>query len=180
MNPNEPDRIKVNRALRDILLEASEDELREVFVATGEDLDSLAARGRDAVLRALADTRDATEVQDLHRSFGALLQMLRRREQISVDELSRKARIDAAELRRIDLDPKFVPNPRTIFQLEQYFKLPPRSLVVLSGAVYVDNDVREEAVRFAAASSQNISGLTREERKLLNRFVKFLREHTDS
>ena len=104
--------------------------------------------------------------------------MLRRREQLSADELAQEARVNASELRRIELDPTFDPNPRTIFQLEQYFKLSSRSLVVLSGAVHVDDDVREEVVRFAA-KSEDISGLTKKQRKLLNRFVKFLRENTD-
>ena len=178
MEPNDQDRTKLNRALRDILLDSSEDELREALVDTGEDFDALVARGRAAVQRALADTSDSTDVQDLHRGLGALLQMLRRREQVSVDELADKARVDASELRSIEFDPTFDPNPRTIFQLEQYFKLPTRSLVVLSGAVRVENDVRKEAVRFAAHSG-DISKLTKEERKLLNRFVEFLRENTD-
>ena len=84
----------------------------------------------------------------------------------------------ASELRRIELDPAFDPNPRTIFQLEQYFNLADRSLVVLSGAVQVDDDVREEAVRFAA-SSGHISELTKEERRHLHQYVKFLTKHTD-
>ena len=104
--------------------------------------------------------------------------MLRRREQLSADKLAQEARVNASELRRIELDPAFDPNPRTIFQLEKSFKLPSRSLVVLSGAVDVNDNVREEVVRFAA-SSEDISGLTKEQRKLLNRFVKFLRENTD-
>lgn len=178
MEPNEHDQTKMNRALRDILLEASEQELREALVGAGEDFDSLAAQGRAIARRALANADDTSDLQDLHRGLGVLIQMLRRLERVSADQLASEARIDLAELRRIELDPTFDPNPRTIFQLEQYFNLPPRILVVLSGAVRVENEVREEAVRFAA-SSQNISELTGAERKLLNRFVKFLREHTD-
>ena len=178
MEPKEQDRTKMNRALRELLLEASEDELRKALADTGEDLDALAARGKAAAQRALSETSDGAGVEDLHRGLGALLQMLRRREHLSIDELAQKARVAASELRRIELDPAFDPNPRTIFQIAQYFKLPERSLVVLSGAVIVDDDVREEAVRFAA-SSEDISGLTKEQRKLLNHFVKFLREHTD-
>ena len=53
-----------------------------------------------------------------------------------------------------------------------------RSLVILSGAMHVDNNIREEAVRFAA-NSEDIQELTNEERKLLNHFVKFLSKHTD-
>ena len=177
-DPYGKDLTKMNRALRDILLEASEDELREAFADTGEDLDSLAARGKEAAQRALSETRDGAGVEDLHRGLSALLQMLRRREQLSIDVLAQNAHVDASELRCIEHDPAFDPNPRTIFQLEQYFKLPERSLVVLTGAVQVDDDVREEAVRFAA-SSEHISDLTRAQRKQLNLFVKFLRKHTD-
>jgi len=175
---NNKQKIEVNRALRDILLEASEQELREALSGAGEDFDSLAAQGRAIAQRALASSEYTSDLPDLHRGLGALIQMLRRRERISADQLASGARIDLAELRRIELDPTFEPNPRTIFQLEQYFKLPPRILMVLSGAIRVRNEVREEAMRFAA-SAQNISELTGEERELLNRFVEFLQEHTD-
>ena len=178
MEPNEPKETKMNRALRGLLLDATENELREVLADCGQDFDALAARGRAAAERALSETPDHSEAQDLHRGLGALLQLLRRREHLSIDELAAKALVDVSELRKIELDASFESNPRTIFQLEKHFKLPERSLVILSGAVQVDGDVREEAVRFAA-SSEDISGLTKEERKLLNHFVKFLREHTD-
>lgn len=178
MESKEQSRIAMNRALRAILLEASEDELREALAGTGEDLDTLAARGEAVAQRALSEARDDTGIEDLHRGLGAFVRMLRRREQLTIDELARNARVDASELRRIELDPAFEPNPRTIFQLERYFDLAERSLVVLSGAVHVDDDVREEALRFAA-SSERISELTKEERKHLNQFVKFLRKHTD-
>jgi transcriptional regulator with XRE-family HTH domain len=168
----------MNRALRDILLEASEAELRDALADTEEDLDALAARGRAAAQRALSETTDTGGAEDLHRGLGAILQLLRRREQVSIDELAQKARVAASELRHIELDPECDPNPRTIFQLERYFKLPERSLVVLSGAVRVGDDLREEALRFAA-SSEDISGLTKEQLQLLNHFVKFLAEHTD-
>ena len=178
MKPKEQDRTKMNRVLRDMLLEASELELREALHGTAEEFEALAARGRAAAQRALAATEGTDDVQDLHRGLGALIQMLCRREHISLDQLAVRARVDADELRRIELDAAFEPNPRTIYQLEQYFRLAARSLVILSGAVQVANDVRAEAVRFAA-SSQNIAELSREERKLLNRFVEFLRGQTD-
>ena len=178
MQPKDQDRIAMHRGLRSILIEASDDELREAFVGTGEDLDALAARGRAASGRAVAEVAGATGVEDLHRGLGALIQMLRRNKRLSVEELADKARVDASELHGIERDPMFDPNPRTIYQLERYFNLREKSLVVLSGAVRVGNDVREQAVRFAA-SSGDIHGLTKEERKLLNRFVSFLRKHTD-
>ncbi len=178
MKSGEDKTVQINRALRDIILEASEQELREALAGAAEDFDSLAAQGRAVVQRALANAEKTADLPDLHKGLGVLIQMLRRRERLSADQLASEARIDVAELRRIEIDPTFDPNPRTIFQLERYFKLPPRILVVLSGAVRVSEQVREEAVRFAA-SSQNMSELSREEQKLLNRFVRFLQEHTD-
>ena len=178
MQPKDQDRIAMHRGLRSILTEASDDELREAFAGTGGDLDALATRGRAAADRAIAEATAIAGVQDLHRGLGALVQMLRRNRGLSVDELAEKARVDASELRGIESEPTFDPNPRTIFQLEKYFNLREKSLVILSGAVRVDDDVREEAVHFAA-SSGDIHGLTKEERKLLNQFVGFLRKHTD-
>lgn len=178
MKPNKNDRTKMNQVIRDMLLEASEVDLREALAGAPEEFASLAARGRAAAQRALANAGDTADVQDLHRGLGALIQMLRRRDRVSVEELATQARVDVGELRRLELDASFEPNPRTIYQIEQHFRLPARSLVILSGAVRVDSDVRAEAVRFAA-NSERIAELSREERKLLNRFVKFLCEHTD-
>ena len=53
---------KMNRALRDCLLEASEGELREALSDTGQDFDSLAARGRAAAQRALTKPPDVADV----------------------------------------------------------------------------------------------------------------------
>jgi transcriptional regulator with XRE-family HTH domain len=169
---------QINRVLRDIILEASEQELREALEDTSEHFESLAAQGRAVFQRALDNAEKTDDLPDLHRGLGVLIQMLRRRERLSPEQLASKARIDVAELRRIELDPNCDPNPRTIFQLEQYFNLPSRVLVILSGAVRVGERVREEVVRFAA-SAQHMSELSREEQNLLNRFVKFLQEHTD-
>ena len=178
MEPKDHDRIAMHRGLRSILIDASEDELREAFAGTGEDLEALAARGRAAADRAIAEATRVAGVEDLHRSLGVLIQMSRRNEGLSVEELARNARVAVSEVYGIERDPTFDPSPRTIFQLEQYFNFRERSLVMLSGAVRVDNDVREEAVRFAA-SSEDIHGLTKEERKLLHGFVSFLSKRTD-
>ena len=178
MGPRDHDDTTMHRGLRSILLEASDDELRDAFAATGEDLDVLAARGQAAADRAIAEATGVGGANDLHRGLGALIHMLRRKERLSVDELAQNARIAATELHSIERDPTFDPNPRTIFQLEQYFNLQDRSLVLLSGAVNVDAAVREEALRFAA-HSERIQELTRDERNLINQFVKFLSEHID-
>ncbi len=179
MKPTAQDQFKTSRALRDLILEVPENELCEELSKCGLKSAALAARGRSVAERALANTREeSAEIEDLHRGLGALIQMLRRQNKLSVEELASQARIDVAELRSIELDLSFDPNPRTIYQLEQHFGLPARCLVILSGAAHVESGVREEAVRFAA-SAKDIGNLSRGEKKLLYRFIKFLGECTD-
>jgi len=48
-----------DRALRDIILESSEQELREVLSETGENFDSIAAEGKAVAQRALADAQES-------------------------------------------------------------------------------------------------------------------------
>lgn len=172
------DRIKKDRGLRSFILDASEAELKETLSDCGESFDEMSARGRRLVERALGGASDVSEVKDLHRGLGALIHLLRRQKRLTIHELAARVRIDPNELLAIETQSSFEPSPRTIFQLEQFFALPERSLVVLSGSVQVDSSLREEAVRFAA-SSESIAELSRDEKGLLNRFVKFLREYTD-
>lgn len=171
--------LRVARALRDLVINATEEDLRVELEGTEENFDALVARGYKVINVALNETAQETEtVLDLHRGLGALVRMLRRRDQLSVEQLAGDAEIDIAELQAIESDPRRNPHPRTIYQLARHFALDPKSLVVLSGAVTVDNDVRDKAVRFAA-SSRAMSKLSREEKKLLNQFVKFLQEQSD-
>jgi len=179
MEAMERERIKMARALRDFVFDATEEELRADLNESGEDFESLASLGKAVAERALKTaTEKSAVVLDLRRCLGMLIQMLRRRERLSPDDLARAASIDLAELRSIESDPGWDPHPRTIFQLAKFFKLPPRSLVVLSGAMRVEEGIREEALRFAA-NSKAVNKLTREEKKVLAAFVKFLGEQTN-
>ena len=112
----------------------------------------------------------------LAHSFGVLIRHLRRRDGLSIENLAKKARIDPEQLRQVEHDPHYRAKPRLVFQLASVFEIPERSLMVLSGAmVGNDNALEEEAERFAAMSD-DMSQLTRDERRLLNDFVKFLSE----
>ena len=110
----------------------------------------------------------------LAHSFGVLIRQLRRRDSLSIEDLAKKARIDPEDLRQVEHDPHYRAKPRLIHQLASVFDIPERSLMVLSGAMVAnDNALEEEAERFAAMSD-DMSKLTRDERRLLNDFVKFL------
>lgn len=182
----------LSRAFRDSILDASEDELKEALEQEGHNRQELVRRGRAVIDRALAQTRDGvaaepaveqefSDLQDLHKGLGICIQMLRRKKQLSEEELAAQARVPVDEVRRIEFDPSFTPRPRTLYQLENFFKLKPRSLGVLSGAVRAqgEGDAFREGVRRFAALSSGMGKLTRDEKRLLAQFFKLLDNHTD-
>lgn len=117
---------------------------------------------------------DENKVVSLVQAFGVLVRQLRRQKQWTVDELAKRARVDAEDLRQIERDPHFRPRPRVVHQLAEVFGMPERSLMKLSGATITqDNGFQEEAMRFAA-KSDDMSKLSRDEQRALNDYVKYL------
>lgn len=179
----------LSRAFRDSILDASEGELKEALEQEGHNRKELVRRGRAVIDRALAQIRDHAqaagqtpfELKDLHKGLGICIQMLRRKKQLSEEELAERARVSVAEVRRIEFDPTFTPRPRTLYQLENFFKLKPRSLGVLSGAIRAqgEGEAFREGVRRFAALSSGMGKLTREEKRLLAEFFKLLDSHTE-
>ena len=111
--------------------------------------------------------------------LGKLLRQLRRRDNMELARLAREVRVSEDELRAIEEDRDFVPKPRTIHQLAVYYEIPPRALLKLSAAAKKrDPELDEEAVRFAA-SSDELSKLTKDEQKRLNDFVKYLSKYKE-
>lgn len=171
--------MSLSRALRDEILDADSDSLSDTLAELNIDASELAATGKAAAKKALESVSES-ESGELHEALGALLQLLRRRDNLSEEELADLAEVDPGEIRRIEYDPSYTPAPRTIYQLEQTFKLPRKTLVNLSGLTRSHSaEFKGEVLRFAA-HSKAIQKITREERKLLNEFVKFLSCYTDS
>ena len=161
---------------------ADEKELRDAIEAVGESPDSLAQQGKaiaeKAVKQYVADpekeSRKEREFTGLRQAMSALLQLLRRREGLSQDELAKRARVESEEIRRIESDLSYIPNPRTIYQLEQTFRLPQRALVKLSGMTGTrSGEFTQQVMRFAA-NAQTMASLTKAEKKILNEFMEFL------
>ncbi|MBN1909931.1 MAG: helix-turn-helix transcriptional regulator [Pirellulales bacterium] len=107
-------------------------------------------------------------------AFGTLIRFLRRDRRLKIEQLAANARVEVAELVKIELDPNYVPQPRSVHQLAAYFDLPQRALLKLSNVTMVHStQLRDAAYRFAANASQ-ISELSREERAAMTEFVEFL------
>lgn len=178
----------VSRSFRDFVLNASNDELREDLESERESVQMLAGRSKAAIDRAFVQVFSDhlnvkgdlnAAVKELHRGLGVLVRLLRRREGLTEEELAERARISEEELRQIEFDPGYMPRPRTIVQLEDVFRLKPRTLAVLSGAVRVTGEgaLRAEVRRFAASSS-GMGKLSRDEKRLVNHFVRVLGDYT--
>lgn len=122
------------------------------------------------LVRGLQDEK----IVELKMAFGILLHQLRRRDRLTIAELSQRADVDEEELRRIEHDATYKPRPRTVHQLANVFGMPTAKFMKLSGAtVTVDARFRAEALKYAA-HSDDLSQLTDPERHLLNDFVTYL------
>lgn len=115
------------------------------------------------------------EEQEVREAFHRVVQMLRRSRGLTIDELAEKTAIDRTELVALERNPAYRPSPLTLHRLSQFFEVPDRQLAVLAGAIReVPDSLRQQAARFAA-QSESFSKLTKEEQRVLDEFVGFLR-----
>ena len=106
--------------------------------------------------------------------LSLLVHQVRRRDKLTVVELAHRLRVDPNELEAIERDPKYGPQPRTLHKLAGYTKIPATNLMrITPDAHNVDDELDTAAMKFAA-SSDDVSDLSRNERRGLNDFVKFL------
>lgn len=103
-----------------------------------------------------------------------LVHQLRRKDGLSIAQLAAKIRVDAAELEKVEKDPCYVPNPRTVHQLAEFIGVSARALERLTAAAAAQNDNLTEAAHRFAASSDDLSRLSQAERREFNDFVKVL------
>jgi len=165
------------RAMRDMLIEASPEEVAELAREAGFNSKQLSQASRRVVDQVTNQSNQGTTSENiilLHRGLSSLMVMLRRRDGLDEDELAQRANVDENEIRRIEYDPNYLPSPRTIYKLEQAFSLPGGVLAKLSGAIKHRSSELEERVQEFAANAKTIGKLTRAERDLLNAFVRFL------
>ncbi len=114
---------------------------------------------------------DTAQREGLLRLF---VHQVRRRDKLTVVELAHRLNVDPNELEAIERDPKYGPQPRTLHKLAGYTKIPATNLMrITPDAHNVDDELGTAAMKFAA-SSDDVSGLSRNERRGLNDFVKFL------
>ncbi|HMS20050.1 helix-turn-helix transcriptional regulator [uncultured Sphingorhabdus sp.] len=126
----------------------------------------------------VAETHSATEqpvsAEENRIAFGKFVNLMRRQQGYSIEKLADEADLDASEVLVIEDDVHYLPEPRTVYKLAQIFKVPQGKLMELAGLVVAnDDDLRREAVRFAARS-ESMERLTSAESEALAAFVAVL------
>jgi len=116
------------------------------------------------------------EVGGMRHAFRLVVQMLRRRRGLTIDELAQRADIDRDEIVAMERNNACRPSPLTLHKLCSFFAIPERRMLVLAGAVKETPQAFSERASRFAAQSESFAGLTKEEKKVLDEFVQFLKE----
>ena len=115
---------------------------------------------------------------EMSHVFGRFLELARRNKGMSVEQLSRTADVDLAELVHMELG-EGVPSLRSIHKLSEALGVATESLLSLSGLTEIrDPEISDAAVRFAARSGST-ARLSKEEKRALDELVKALAERSD-
>jgi len=114
-------------------------------------------------------------VSPLRQAFHLCLQMLRRKQKLTIDQLAAKTDIDRGELVSLERNLGYRPSPLTLHKLSQFYGIPEKRLLVLAGAVRdVPQAFCDQASRFAA-QSESFANLTAEEKTALDEFLRVLK-----
>ncbi|WP_320173967.1 helix-turn-helix transcriptional regulator [Maridesulfovibrio sp.] len=117
-----------------------------------------------------------TQYDGARVAFGKLIFQLRQKNNLSYEDLARKANIDLKELKNIEINACCIPTPRTVYTLANFFNLNITKLLQLAGLTEKrEKRIEEKALAFAA-SSEPLKKLSSEEIEILETFVAVLSE----
>jgi transcriptional regulator with XRE-family HTH domain len=116
----------------------------------------------------------AANAEETRIAFGKFVNLMRRRQGLTIEGLAEEADLDVSDLLIIEDHLEYIPDPRTIYKLAQTFDVSQQRLMQLAGlAVANDAGFRQEAVRFAARS-EAVQKLNLEEASALEAFIAVL------
>lgn len=115
---------------------------------------------------------------ELHVVFGRFVRLMRRRHGLTLEKLAMDADVGIMDLVEIEDDARHKLEPRTVYQLANYFKVPEANLMQVAGLTAPKGSrLLNEAIRFAARSDP-MAQLTPEEQVALEEFVAVLSDQT--
>jgi transcriptional regulator with XRE-family HTH domain len=122
------------------------------------------------------EPQKASAMTRLQMAFSILMHKLRIEQKLTLEQLADEIEVDCDHLLKIEKSVGFKPPPRTLQRLAVFYKLPVGALVQMAGAVTkIDPLLARNAVQFAA-KSESFEHLNRDEKKLLDEFVKLVRD----
>ena len=125
---------------------------------------------RDASPTPIEATSEANVV------FGRFVQLMRRKQGVTLEKLAEDADVEIAELVEIEDDARHKPEPRTVYQLANHFNVPSAKLMQLAGLSAPKNtELFDAGIRFAARS-ESVQSLSEAQRAALEAFVSVLSE----
>jgi len=107
--------------------------------------------------------------------FQEVVRGLRKNKSLSIDKFAKKSGIDRADVIAMERNPGYKPSPLDIHILSKFYKIPHQKLAILAGAIKETPPKLQDEASIFAAQSESFSKLTDEERRTLDKFVKFLR-----
>ena len=118
------------------------------------------------------------EVSSLRQAFHLCMQMLRRKQKLTIDQLAAKVEVDRNELVSMERNPGYRPSPLTLHKLSRLYRISERKLLVLAGAIKDGpQGFCDQASQFAA-QSESFANLTAEEKTALDDFIRVLKNET--
>lgn len=109
-------------------------------------------------------------------AFGKLIRFRRLEMGFSIRRLAQCAEIEPEEIESIESDAGYDAEPRIVFKLAKWLKLPDKQLMRLSGKCFGEDVGFQTQVELFAARAKNVDQLTAEEYRLLKEFVAYLAE----
>ncbi|NQT18161.1 MAG: XRE family transcriptional regulator [Planctomycetes bacterium] len=123
------------------------------------------------VVMAAEDPRAA----ELCYAFQVAVRNLRKAEGLTAAELAKRTGVDQDEIMAMERSTGYRPTPLALHKLSRFYDIPERRLAALAGAFREPpSDIVESASRFAA-QSESFAKLTKQEKKVLDEFVKLLK-----
>lgn len=119
----------------------------------------------------------STTVDEGRIAFGQFVVFSRRKRGLTIEVLANEADVDLKELVAIEQhDPYYQPDPRTVYQLANYLEVSRAKLMTLAGLSQTNDNVRDDALKFAARSA-SVEKLSPHEMTILEGYVSVLTEH---
>ncbi|MBB6340525.1 transcriptional regulator with XRE-family HTH domain [Pseudomonas fluvialis] len=154
-------------------IEISKEWIRRMATIEGNSIVGAGPIARDPAARSFKDFI-AHQANEANLAFGRFVCLMRRKQGLSLEGLAEKADIELSDLVEIEGDTRHRPEPRTVYQLANYFHVNKSNLMQIAGlTTRKDERLASESVRFAARSDPSAS-LSREESIALDAFIKAL------